>query len=83
MTRRLAVFQEADDGLTLGRAVEVTQGALAGMTGVLIGFGQNHSCRIKLDIAQQGVVLVVDPASVKEVPLALDEAVPIHAIAAY
>ena len=49
----------------VGQAVEVKQGVLAGISGVLIGFSSEHHCLIELNIVQRGVVLVIDRAAVK------------------
>ena len=56
-------------GLQVGQAVEVKRGALAGMSGVLIGFSRGHHCRIELDVVQRGVMLVIDRTAVRKRPL--------------
>jgi len=51
--------------LQVGQVIEVQRGALAGISGVLIGFSSDHNCLIELPIVQQGVMLVIDRAAVK------------------
>jgi hypothetical protein len=55
-------------GLEVGRPVELKRGALAGMSGLLIGFRSERRCLIELDVAQRGVFLSIDCAAVKERP---------------
>jgi len=50
--------------LQVGQAVEVQHGALAGISGVLIGFSSDQNCLIELNIVQRGVVLVIGRAAV-------------------
>jgi hypothetical protein len=52
-------------GLRVGQAVDVHHGPLAGVTGVLIGYSPGQNCRIELDTAQRGVLLVIDPSFVE------------------
>lgn len=70
MNGRTNVSQQAaaigrGQGLQVGQIVEVKHGALAGISGVLIGFSSDNNCLIELPIVQQGVVLVIDRAAVK------------------
>jgi hypothetical protein len=55
--------------LQVGQAVEVERGALLGIGGALLGFSPEGNCRIKLDLVQSGVVLIINPAAVRPRPL--------------
>ena len=46
------------------RQSKCSTGALAGISGVLIGFSSDQNCLIELDIVQRGVVLVIGSAAV-------------------
>ena len=74
MPENLAVTEGSDHGLSVGQAVEVARGALAGVRGVLVGFSHTQQCRIELDVAQRGVLLVIGPEAVKQLSLAADNA---------
>jgi len=52
----------------VGCAVELTAGVLHGMTGVVAGYSRGRNCLIRLDGVQQGVLVVIDTASLKECP---------------
>ena len=66
MQENLAVTEGSDHGLSVGQAVEVARGALAGVWGVLVGFSQTQQCQIELHVAQRGVFLVIDPEAVNQ-----------------
>jgi hypothetical protein len=53
-------------GLQVGQVVEVKRGALAGISGVLIGFSSDQNCLIELNIVQRGVALIIDRAAVRK-----------------
>jgi hypothetical protein len=65
MRSELAVFDDSDRTLSVGQAVEVIRGALAGATGVLVGFSSTQKCHIELDFTERGVLLVIDPTAVE------------------
>jgi hypothetical protein len=52
--------------LLVGQPVEIRRGVLAGLRGVLMGFGRDQKCLIKLNVAEGGVVLLIDAAAVQE-----------------
>ena len=53
-----------------GCAVQVIDGALDGMTGVLVRHRPTNNCLIRLDGIQRGVLVLIDAASLRESPLA-------------
>lgn len=53
-------------GLQVGTPVALSRGAMADLSGVLIGFRGDRHCLIELDGAPKGVVLLVDGAVIKE-----------------
>jgi hypothetical protein len=50
----------------VGCNVELTRGRFRGMTGVLVGYSRGLNGLIRLDGVQSGVLLAVDPASVRQ-----------------
>jgi hypothetical protein len=54
--------------LRAGQSVELTRGALAGLTGVVIGFHNDHRCVIELNNVAKGVLLLTDVAAAKYWP---------------
>jgi len=52
--------------LRLGQTVELTRGVLAGMRGVLESFRPPRWCLLRLNVAEDGVLLLIDVGAVKE-----------------
>ena len=71
MSEQLACLQDSYDGLSIGQAVKVQRGSLTGLTGVVIGWSDTGRCRIQLDVAQRGVLLVIDQTAVSESSVAV------------